>query len=458
MRTRNFGLVAALTLAVAMPVAAQTIENGEAAASDTTTVAKPVELSNVRQLKIQNLRPYDRRGVNVFEAPKHDGTPYTGFKVDFGAAFTQEFQSLSHSNTAAVVTRKDATGKDYNANQLVGIGAGFNNAVANAYADVQLAPGIRVSLTSYLSSRHHQETWVKDGYILIDASPIKVAALENLMKYVTLKVGHFEVNYGDAHFRRSDNGNGIYNPFVGNTVLDAYTTEIGAEAYLRTGPFLAMVGTTTGESAGKVTAPEGRSMAKLAKVGFDKQVNSDLRVRLMASRYQTDKSLSAVLYQGDRAGSPYYMVLENVQATTSGNAWSGNLNPGFKNQLQATMINPFVKFRNLELFGIIEKSKGKESAETTSRNASQLSVDGVYRLLDDQLFVGARYNTARAELKGYTDEVSVKRTQLSGGWFVTPSLLLKGEYVSQKYLDFPATDIRNGGKFNGFVMSGVVAF
>ena len=276
--------------------------------------------------------------------------------------------------------------------------------------------------------------------------------------YVTLKVGHFEVNYGDAHFRRSDNGHGIYNPFVGNTVMDPYTTEIGAEAYLRTGPFLAMVGTTTGESAGKVTAPEGRSMAKLAKLGFDKQVNSDLRVRLTASRYQTDKSLSAVLYQGDRAGSPYYLVLENVQATTSGAAWSGNLNPGFKNQLQATMINPFVKFRDLELFGIIEKSKGKESAETTSRNASQLSVDGVYRLLDDQLFVGARYNTAKAELKGYPDEVSVKRTQLSGGWFVTPSLLLKGEYVSQKYLYFPTTDIRNGGKFNGLVVSGVVAF
>jgi hypothetical protein len=27
-------------------------------------------------------------------------------------------------------------------------------------------------MTSYLSSRHHQETWVKDGYLQIDDSPI----------------------------------------------------------------------------------------------------------------------------------------------------------------------------------------------------------------------------------------------------------------------------------------------
>ena len=61
-----------------------------------------------------------------------------------------------------------------NQNQLIDIGNGFNNASANLYVNAQLAPGIRVALTSYLSSRHHQETWVKDGYLLIDESPIDV--------------------------------------------------------------------------------------------------------------------------------------------------------------------------------------------------------------------------------------------------------------------------------------------
>jgi hypothetical protein len=52
----------------------------------------------------------------------------------------------------------------------------------------------------------------------------------------------------------------------------------------------------------------------------------------------------------------------------------------------------------------------------------------------------------------------VKRTQVGGGWFLTPNLLTKVEYVDQKYLNFPTTDIRNGGRFKGFMVEGVVAF
>jgi hypothetical protein len=41
---------------------------------------------------------------------------------------------------------------------------------------------------------------------------------------------------------------------------------------------------------------------------------------------------------------------------------------------------------------------------------------------------------------------------------MTPSILLKAEYVNQKYNDFPTLDIRHGGKFNGFVVEGAIAF
>ncbi len=42
-----------------------------------------------------------------------------------------------------------------------------------------------------------------------------------------------EINYGDAHFRRSDGGNTFWNPFLENNIMDAFTTEIGAELYWR---------------------------------------------------------------------------------------------------------------------------------------------------------------------------------------------------------------------------------
>ena len=52
------------------------------------------------QPAIQYFRPYDKNGLNVFETSKADTTPYTGFKVRFGAGFTQGYQSMSHSNSA----------------------------------------------------------------------------------------------------------------------------------------------------------------------------------------------------------------------------------------------------------------------------------------------------------------------------------------------------------------------
>ncbi len=57
-----------------------------------------------------------------------------------------------------------------------------------------------------------------------------------------------------------------------------------------------------------------------------------------------------------------------------------------------------------------------------------------------------------------TNKAGADRYALSGGWFIMPVLLLKGEWVSQKYTGFPATDIRNGARFRGFMMEGVIAF
>jgi hypothetical protein len=206
----------AVVMAIAPTLRAQDI------APATRTVDSTTNASLLPLIEIQHMRPRDQRGINVFEPPKEDTVPFTNFKIGLGAAFTQQFQGLEHSNTAAP---KVVNG--VNANQLIQIGHGFNNAVANLYLNAQLARGLRVEVTTFLSSRHHQDAWVKDGYLLVDASPIDVDVLNSIMKYLTLKVGHFEVDYGDEHYRRTDNGLAMYNPFVGNFIMDAFTTEIG---------------------------------------------------------------------------------------------------------------------------------------------------------------------------------------------------------------------------------------
>ncbi len=240
--------------------------------------------------------------------------------------------------------------------------------------------------------------------------------------------------------------------------MDSFTTEIGGEVYVRASGFLGMVGITDGVNKGDVTNPQRRSPGYYGKAGFDRQLSDALRVRLTGSVYAVQKTPSATLFSGDRAGSRYYMVLENTTATIDGQATSGNINPGLSNKLSAYQINPFVKVGDLELFGVLERAEGRTTAETENRVWNQYALDGVYRLLDDQLYVGARYNTVSGELRNVAQEVSVDRTALAAGWFITPTVLLKGEWVTQKYTDFPATDIRSGGKFDGFVVEGVVAF
>jgi hypothetical protein len=162
-----------------------------------------------QQPAIQYFRAYDKRGVNVFETSKNDTVQYDGFKLRIGAGFTQGFQSLNHSNnarallnpasgsgivlletapgsgsfvnraTGAPVTGVVANPNAYagylyngvpytNANALYEMGGGFPLAQANLNIDVQLADGVSLNLVSYMSSHHHNEFWVKGGYLKIE--------------------------------------------------------------------------------------------------------------------------------------------------------------------------------------------------------------------------------------------------------------------------------------------------
>jgi hypothetical protein len=433
-----------------------------------------------QQTPIQYFRPYDQKGINVFETSKVDTIPFQDVKLRIGANFTQQFQSLKHSNTENMVG-------EINKNALYDLSPGFNLAMANLNIDVQLADGIRVSLVSYMSTKHHNEFWVKGGYFQIDkVGFLNSEFMNQLWKNLTLKIGHMEINYGDAHFRRSDGGNALYNPFIENNLMDAFTTEIGGELYWQKSGFLAMAGITDGEVQGSVTKGEDRAPSFYGKVGYDNTVTTDLRIRLTGSLYTTKSSISSTLYGGDRAGSRYYYVLESPTATLTGNAFSGRINPGFKDNVTSVMVNPFLKYKNFELFGTYEVSKGNsqiENGEIQSTDATQptlvklddrqfaqYAVDGVYRFANNKMYIGAKYNIVDGDLafgqsttqpainQGVRDNVKVERTALAAGWFITPNILMKGEYVTQKYRDFPATDIRSNGRFEGFVVEGIIGF
>lgn len=401
-------------------------------------------------------RPYDKTGINVYETSKEaDSIPYEGIRVRLGAGFTQQFQGLKHTNTPNNGTR------------LYAITPGFNTAMANLNMDVQLADGIRLNLVTYLSSRHHNEAWVKGGYIQFDRLPFKGAFWNKMMDVATIKIGHMEINYGDAHFRRSDGGQTIYNPFIENYILDAFATEIGGEVLLQKNGLFGMVGITNGMIKGNIDSlvktlqddDVRKSPSLYAKGGFDRNIQPKVRVRGTASVYYNESSGGNTLYGGDRTGSNYFMVMEKVGGTYAGQAFSGRVNPGFSKKVVAFQLNGFVKVGGVELFGTYENAQGRTKNETTVRKFNQWAGDVLYRLGNNEnLFAGVRYNTVTGRLQGITDDVTVDRWAVAGGWFLTKNILLKGELVEQHYRNFPVADYRNRGKFSGYVIEAVVGF
>ena len=396
---------------------------------------------------LSNYREPDQRGIDQFEAPKDTATTFDGIYVRVGGASTLQFQSLDHENSGNAATPV-----------LQDIGDNFNLATANFDLDVVLYDGVRMHLRTYLSSQHHNEPYVKGGYFQIDKLEfIKPGFMEDLMNHMRIKIGHMENNYGDAHFRRTDNAMALYNPFVGNYLMDSFTTEVGAEVYYFNSGWMGMLSLTNGKLNQAVTKPETTSPSFIAKVGYDNNLTEDLRVRLTGSIYKTNQTASAYLYSGDRAGSRYYNVMIGEDGTGDGFR-TGRINPMLTNQLTSVMINPFLKYKGLEFFGIYEHASGKMASETDKRDWNQYSGELIYRFgAQEKLYVGGRYNYVDGTLMGGND-VSIDRFQLAAGWFMTKNILMKAEYVIQKYKDYPVSDIHNDGQFDGFMLEAAISF
>ncbi|MEZ4975031.1 MAG: hypothetical protein R2802_00600 [Flavobacteriaceae bacterium] len=398
---------------------------------------------------LDNYRQPDKRGINVFEAPKDTVSTFDKVKVRIGGSSTLQFQALSNENSDAVPLQE--------------IGANFNLATANLDLDVALAKGVRMHLRTYLSSRHHHEPYVKGGYFQVDALDfIKEGFADDLMKHVTIKIGHMENNYGDAHFRRSDNAQAIYNPFVGNLIMDGFTTEVGGEVYYHANNgFFGMVGLANGKLNQSVTKAseddKTGGVSFLAKAGFDKQFSDDLRFRFTGSIYTTGYSGHVYLYSADRAGARYYSVMQDA-AATSDDFRASRWDPNFSNKITAIMFNPFLKYQGLEFFGTVELTSGRASSEADNRKATQLAGELIYRFGNtENIYVGARYNTVKSELTS-GDDVNINRFSLGAGWFLTKNILMKAEYVTQSYKDFPAGSLLEDGKFNGLIAEAVISF
>lgn len=380
-------------------------------------------------------------GAQNFEAPKLNPDDFTATKVKVGADFALQYQGIDH----------EAKGTT----ELIDIKKNFNLPTANFNITTDLAPGIQLFMNTYLSSRHHNEAWVEGGYLVIDKLPF-LPASDNLMEYVTIKAGVMMPNYGDGHFYRSNNASVMQNPFVGNWIMDAFTTNPGLEITVRNKGWLAVIGTNNG----RMNYGSGNDLADDLvfnwKVGYDTQINDDVRLRGAFSGYHVgDKHSGSTLWDGDRAGARYYNVMQLLDVDTpSNNTKDANFRSGRwgagtnQTQMNSYMGNIYAELYGFELFGLYEFMKGKKG--TLDQEFTQLAVQAIYRFND--IYLGARYNKV-----DNNNGSTVDRTNFGGGWNMLETVVVKLDYVTQKYKG-AAHNAIDGGKFNGIVLEAAISF
>ncbi|WP_167616424.1 hypothetical protein [Maribellus sediminis] len=367
-----------------------------------------------------------------FEQAKLDPTTFEKVKVKVGADFAIQLQAIDHEADVELIDLKN----------------NFNLPTANLSITTDLAAGIQLHMNTYLSSRHHNEAWVEGGYLLIDNMPFLPAA-DNIMKYLTIKAGVMMPDYGDAHYFRSNNAGVLNNPFVGNWVMDAYTTNPGLEVMFRSNGFLALAGANNGRMNYGRGGDLGEDLVFNWKVGYDNNITENLRVRATLSGYHVGEGHSgSYLWGGDRAGARYYNVMQTA-AAEGDNFRSGRWDPSSgQTEMNSYMANLFVKFHGLEVFGIYENMKGVRN--TKDQDFTQTAAQAIYRF--GTFYVGTRFNKV-----DNNDGSTVNRANFGGGWYMTPNTLVKLDYVNQKY-DGPAHGDIDGGKFNGVVLEAAISF
>ena len=311
---------------------------------------------------------------------------------------------------------------------------------------------ILVFFDLYLSSRPHPSTtYGNEGYMLFRRIPGESGVSDFLNKsifeHVNVKAGHFEIDFGDAHYRRSDNAWVSRNLLIGNYLVDPDVEEIGMEIFSKPHwPVKGLFGVTSGTTTENIN--EGRGLASVhGKIWVD--ATDDLR--LSVSGYYVDHSdnppsgagsTSGRLYSSRRSGGPYAGV------------WGGGNSPGdltigadeLVTALQGDvtwMPRPWEFYGNV---GWVEDAdpNGSLSGKPTER-WTYGSVEAAY-FFDQRTYVAGRYSFALAsDVKGEGSDGMINRGQVGGGYWLTRNTLVKAEYVYQVANGFDSDDGLVGG-------------
>ncbi len=396
-----------------------------------------------------------------FEAPK-DTSDFNGVELKSKLDLTFNYQLLEHDFTRTGKTVQE-------------IQSGMILPTADLDFDAKVMKGFNTKLEVMLSSHHHNETYVKGGYATIDNLDfITPGFLQGLMNDLTVKVGVDDINFGDYHYRRTDNADVFRNPFILNTGVEAYMQAGFVELLYRipAANMFVMYGITNGQANPDDTkAGDGKGAeAHYFKIGYDNQAAT--RLRVTESYYTVSDTTKNSFYSGDKAGTvPREIFNDTTSATTtgtSGNDFGSLWNPlaifTTKFDFSVSSTNLFVKAGGTEFFGLVELLSAEDATKTM--DMVHYSVDAVQRFGENERFYAAvRYENATTDVKNDTVDNEMTQIQATLGWFLSPNAMMKVEYVKQERKGFATTGDLNTAvydngeaSFDGMMVSAALSF
>jgi predicted porin len=310
---------------------------------------------------------------------------------------------------------------------------------------------LEVVFDLYLSSRNHPSTTYGDeGYMILHGVPENLESLKflrPLLSKVDIKAGQMLLNFGDAIEHRSNNAIVQKNPLVGNFVVDPNIVSIAMEVSNKPGRINWMAGISNGTTTEDWNA--GRGFAYHGKLAVYPIEALRTSVSYIAANNSSNPTKAAggsamQMFSGNRSGERYAGILGGGQAP-------GGVFPQAGEKFSAAQFD--VTFDNqkipLKLYANYGRTQDKDingsAAGTPEETWNYYAAQAVYKLTPT-LYAAARYSGAQTSmLAGSASDGKVTRIQIGGGFWLTKNVLMKVEYVDQKYRGFAAGQMVNNG-------------
>ena len=387
---------------------------------------------------------------NVAFEPKKDRSAFEKVELSFNVDLTFTYQALSNTFTPSDGTTQQP------------IQSGLILPTADLDINAKVMKGFNVKLETMLSSHHHNETYVKGGYASIDSLDFVTPGFaEGFMDQATFKIGVDDIDFGDAHFRRTDNADVFHNPFVMNLAVESYMQAGFIELLYRVPVIDAffLAGITNGQvNPDDVKKSEGSdAYSYYIKLGYDNQLDDDLRFRATESIFYVRGTSKNSLYLGDKAGNVAREIFNNT-TTTAGNDFGTGWKAisGYKD-LTVSMTNVFTKYMGTEFFGLLEIADGADSTDSSVKML-HYSVEAVQRFGEhERFYAAARYENAKTTDQSDPSDDKLTQIQATLGWFLSEHAMAKLEYIKQERKNFEEY-LGGTGKFDGFMVSAAISF